>query len=141
MDRGKHEHELFGRCVHSVNRIPLFIGEGIKFYLCVVVVIVVVFLILAKKIHISLGNLMQQMYLFCVVGVCTALTASGLFLVFLFFPAVFTVSVPHEQTVFPPELMERNLIALHFLPAWLQFGANSKHYTYSILCLRAFIWS
>lgn len=28
-------HKLFGRCVHIVNRIPLlFIGEGIKLYLC-----------------------------------------------------------------------------------------------------------
>lgn len=28
-------HWLFGRCVHTVNRIPLlFIGEGIKLYLC-----------------------------------------------------------------------------------------------------------
>lgn len=34
--------------------------------------------------------------------------------------------------------MESNLIALHFLPAWLQFGANSKHYTYSILCAPSF---
>lgn len=83
---------------------------------------------------------MQQVYLFCVVGVCTtAVTGRGLFQPFTPLPSLpqclcLTVSVPHKQTVFLPELMERNLIALHFLPMWLQFGANSKHYTYSFLC-------
>lgn len=79
---------------------------------------------------------MQQVYLFCVVGVCTTLvTSSGLFLVFSCFlcSAVFTVSLPRKQTVSPPELLESNLIALHFLPAWLPFGANSKHCTDSVL--------
>lgn len=76
---------------------------------------------------------MQQVYLFCIVGVCKTVV-TGLLQPFIPLP-VFTVSVPHEQTVCLPELMESNLIALHFLPMWLQFGANSKHYTYSLLCL------
>lgn len=31
--------------MHIVNRIPLFIGEGIKFYLCIVVVVILVFFV------------------------------------------------------------------------------------------------
>lgn len=31
--------------MHIVNRIPLFIGEGIKFYLCVVVVVLFCFVL------------------------------------------------------------------------------------------------
>lgn len=131
MDRG--DHELFGRCVHIVNRIPLFIGEGIKFYLCVDV------FLKKKKILATYPYILGKTDAACIYFVLLvyvqqrSLPVARLSLLF-FFP-VFTVSVPHEQTVFPPELMESNLIVLHFLPTWLQFGANSKHYTYSILCL------
>lgn len=138
MDRGKHE--LFGRCVHIVNRIPLFIGEGIKFYLCVVGFFFF-FFVLATNPYIFGKSDAASVFISCCW--CRHNTGHRQWPVsgFLLFSPVFTVSVPHEQTVFPPELMESNLIAFHFLPAWLRFGANSKRYTFSILCLRAFICS
>lgn len=128
--------------MHIVNRIPLFIGEGIKFYLCVVVVVLFCFvLILATNPYILGKSDAASVFILCCW--CMHNTSHRQWPVssFLLFSPDFTVSVPHEQTVFSPELMESNLIVLNFLPAWLQFGANSKHYTYSILCLRAFIWS
>lgn len=65
--------------------------------------------------------------------------SSFLSLFFFFFVQQFLQSLfARKQTVSPPELLESNLIALHFPPAWLPLGANSKPCTYSVLCLCCF---
>lgn len=139
-------HELFGRCVHIVNKVPLFIGEGIKLYLCAHPS--------NKSIYIlGKADTTKVFIVFCFCFLCLYncghwhwhFTTS---LVFFFFFLLFLPS-PHKQTVFPNEPLKRlisstnllgKLIPPQWLPTWFELTTNKNGTTTVVLYVFYLVW-
>lgn len=84
---------------------------------------------------------MQKMYLLCVVYCVYTMAVTCIGILQLF--TVFTVCIPHEQTAFPPKLMESN--ASLFGKLIPRYSVVSEHkqegdnYSCSV-CTLAFVW-
>ena len=76
----------------------------------------------------------KKMYLLCFVYCVCIIAVTGIGVLQLF-----TVSIPHKQTVFPLKLMESNSnlfgkwIPLYCLPVWFQYTTNKNRTTTAVL--------
>lgn len=127
-------HGLFGRCVHIVHRIPLFIGEGIKHYLC--------FYPSNKSMYPWESWCSKCIY--CVLFlVYVQIVVTGIVILQLFY-SLYSLLSP--QTVFLHRLMEikcnlyTKLLPLHCLPKWFWFTTNKNRTTFVLLCSLTFVW-
>lgn len=128
--------------MHIVNRIPLlFIGEGIKLYLC--------FYPSNKSIYPweKKADAKNVFIVFCFLCMYNSGHWHWHFTtLFFFFFTVFIV--PSNKQSFPHTLTESNnanlflkLIPLYSLPMWFQFTTNKNRTTNSCtLCTSAFVW-